>query len=130
MRGKHALIQDRRDFLEQALDHSADKHDKDWRSTKAREASKPPMGERISFTGKLLGEHAERHNKYAKDFEALRNSHGSRHAGVQRRLDFIEKTLGDSADKYNKHASEIEARRDSHYGHELSHASWRIAWPT
>merc|ERR1711862_947364 len=82
------------------------------------------MEERMAFLEKSFGDSAEKHERHARDIEALRGAHGklsndakaidAHHASVGERLDYIEKLVGDSADKHEKHAKDYQLFKASH----------------
>jgi chromosome segregation ATPase len=102
----HASMQQRVDFLEQAVGDSADKHAKELLAAHSQ-------------LKELHGRVADAHGQI-KD----RDQH---HATVQQRIEYLEKAFGDSRDLHDKHVREIEGLHARHKDVDSNHANEKRA---
>lgn len=124
----HASLQERVQFLEQAIGESADRHslhaqaveevrkahgavalelERVSREKQSLHAGHATMSERLDYLERSLGDSADRHTKelsdaksaHARTADEAKALH-AKHASVEERLKYLEKSLGDSADRH------------------------------
>eukprot|EP00439_Symbiodinium_sp_Y106_P060305 s4578_g8.t3 len=129
LKDKHASVEERLKFLEQAIGDSADRHSQELKQTKTQlEAlhgklsdeqgrKHASLEEKVKYIEKLIGDSADEHAKkleaHKRDLEDHKRNLDDhkmqaqsqkatveRHASFEQRLDFLERALGDSAEHH------------------------------
>jgi len=123
LKDKHASVEERLKFLEQAIGDSADRHSQELKQTKmqlealhgklsdeqglreGRDKHHATLEERMRYLEQALGDSADKHSR---ELKAHKDGRDKQHASLEEKVKYIEKLIGDSADE---HAKKLEAHK-------------------
>ncbi|CAE7860007.1 unnamed protein product [Symbiodinium necroappetens] len=123
LKDKHASVEERLKFLEQAIGDSADRHSQELKQAKmqlealhgklsdeqghreGRDKHHATLEERMRYLEQALGDSADKHSR---ELKAHKDGRDKQHASLEEKVKYIEKLIGDSADE---HAKKLEAHK-------------------